>query len=71
MTSIEFVLLLFMNGTELKEYTVRDSMSECLKAKRMALRELSKSNKATRYACQKMEVILDDSGKILEIVAKQ
>ena len=71
MTSVEFVLLLFMNGTELKEYTVRDGMSECLKAKRMAARELSKSNKATRYACQKMEVILDDSGKILEIVAKQ
>ena len=71
MTSIEFVLLLFMNGTELKEYTVRDGMSECLKAKRTASRELSKSNKATRYACQKMEVILDDSGKILEIVAKQ
>jgi len=71
MTSVEFVLLLFMNGTELKEYTVKDGMSECLKAKRTASRELSKSNKATRYACQKMEVILDDSGKILEIVAKQ
>lgn len=71
MTSVEFVLLLFMNGIELKEYTVRDGMSECLKAKRMASRELSKANKSTRYACQKMEVILDDSGKILEIVAKQ
>ena len=33
MTTVEFVLLLFMNGTELKEYTVRDGMSECLKAK--------------------------------------
>ena len=71
MTSVEFVLLLFMNGTELKEYTVRDGMSECLKAKRMASRELSKSNKATRYACQKMEVILNDSGQIVEIVAKK
>ena len=71
MTSVEFVLLLFMNGTELKEYTVKDGMSECLRAKRTASRELSKSNKATRYSCQKMEVILDDSGKILEIVAKQ
>ena len=71
MTSVEFVLLLFMNGTELKEYTVRDGMSECLRAKRTASRELSKANKSTRYACQKMEVILDDSGEILEIVAKQ
>ena len=50
MTSIEFVLLLFMNGTELKEYTVRDGMSECLKAKRMASRQLIKSNRSTRFA---------------------
>lgn len=71
MTTVEFVLLLFMNGTELKEYTLRDGMSECLKAKRMASRQLNKANRSTRYACQKMEVILDDNGKILEIVAKQ
>ena len=71
MTTVEFVLLLFMNGTELKEYTLRDGMSECLKAKRMASRQLTRANKSTRYACQKMEVILDDSGKILEIIAKQ
>ena len=37
---VEFVLLLFMNGSELKEYTARDSMSACLKAKRMASRQL-------------------------------
>ena len=69
MTSVEFVLLLFMNGTELKEYTVRDGMSECLKAKRMASRELSKSNKATRYACQKLKVILDEDNRIVEIIS--
>ena len=71
MTSIEFVLLLFMNGTELKEYTVRDGMSECLKAKRMASRQLIKANKATRYACQKMKVILDEDGKIVEIIGDE
>ena len=47
MTTVEFVLLLFMNGTELKEYTVRDGMSECLKAKRLASRQLIRSNKST------------------------
>ena len=28
MTTVEFVLLLFMNGSELKEYTVRDENQE-------------------------------------------
>ena len=69
MTSVEFVLLLFMHGTELKEYTVRDGMSECLKAKRMASRELSKANKSTRYACQKLKVILDEDNRIVEIIS--
>ena len=71
MTSIEFVLLLFMNGTELKEYTVRDGMSECLKAKRMASRQLIKSNRSTRYACQKMKVILDEDDRIVEIISDE
>jgi len=68
MTSIEFVLLLFMNGTELKEYTVRDGMSECLKAKRMASRHLNKSNRSTRYACKKLEIVLDKDNRIVEII---
>jgi hypothetical protein len=69
MTSIEFVLLLFMNGTELKEYTIRDSMSQCLKSKRMASRQLNKDNKSSRYECKKMEVKLED-GRIVEIELK-
>ena len=68
MTSIEFVLLLFMNGTELKEYTVRDGMSECLKAKRMASRHLNKSNRSTRYACKKLKIKLDEDNNIIEIL---
>jgi|TARA_B100000035_G_C20992698_1_gene550985 hypothetical protein len=68
MTTVEFVLLLFMNGTELKEYTVRDGMSECLKAKRLASRQLIRSNKSTRYACKKLKIRLDDDNNIVEIL---
>ena len=50
MTTVEFVLLLFMNGTELKEYTLRDGMSECLKGKRIASRNISNS---VEYQCIK------------------
>ena len=50
MTTVEFVLLLFMNGTELKEYTLRDGMSECLKAKRIAMRS---STNRIDYQCIK------------------
>ena len=68
MTTVEFVLLLFMNGKELKEYTVRDGMSECLKAKRMASRQLTRSNKSTRYACKKLKIKLDEDNNIVEIL---
>ena len=68
MTTVEFVLLLFMNGTELKEYTVRDGMSECLKANRLASRQLTRSYKSTRYACKKLKIRLDDDNNIVEIL---
>jgi hypothetical protein len=68
MTTVAFVLLLFMNGTELKEYTVRDGMSECLKAKRMASRQLTATNRSTRYACKKLKIKLDEDNNIIEIL---
>ncbi len=68
MMVVEFVLLLFMNGSELKEYTARDSMSACLKAKRMASRQLMPHTSQTRYECKKLKILIDDTGKITEIL---
>lgn len=69
MKVVEFVLLLYMSGGELIEYTVRDGLSECLSTKRTMERNMtidSNSTTGTRISCQKLEVLIDDTGSILE-----
>ena len=57
MKVIEFVLLLYMSGGELIEYTVRDGLTECLKTKRTMERNMtldSNNTSGVRISCQKL-----------------
>ena len=49
MTEIVVALLMIING-EIKEHRIQDSMSKCLKGKRIAMREASKN---VEYHCLK------------------
>ena len=58
---------------ELKEYTVRDGLSECLKAKRTIERNIKgptqKEYSGTmRLACKKFDVKLSEHGSIIEFI---
>ena len=71
----EFIILLMFFGDPvgLKEYTVRDSLGECMKAKRTIERNIrggmSKEHKsALMLSCRKMEVVVDADYRILEFV---
>ena len=71
MRVIEFVLLLYMSGGELIEYTVRDGLTECLKTKRTMERNMtldSSSTSGVRISCQKLEVEIDEGGNILAFI---
>ena len=50
-------LLMFING-EIKEHRIQDSMSQCLKGKRVATRTASPS---TEYQCIKSMAELEDN----------
>ena len=67
MKVIEFVLLLYMSGGELIEYTVRDGLSHCLSTKRTMERNmtLESGTSSVKISCQKLEVVVDESGNIL------
>tara|TARA_B100000683_G_scaffold276010_1_gene328560 strand:+ start:5046 stop:5273 length:228 start_codon:yes stop_codon:yes gene_type:complete len=67
MKVIEFVLLLYMSGGELIEYTVRDGLSHCLSTKRTMERNmtLESGTSSVRISCQKLEVVVDEGGNIL------
>lgn len=56
MTKIVIALSLFLNG-ELTEYRVQQSMSECLKHKRIATRNMNMNNK--QYVCGEVKAIMD------------
>ena len=71
----EFIILLMFFGDPigLKEYTVRDSLGECMKAKRTIERQIrggkSKAhNSSLILSCRKMEVVVDADYRILEFV---
>jgi hypothetical protein len=49
--TVAVVLLMFING-EIKEHRIQESMSQCLKGKRIAMRE---SKKHIEYHCLKSE----------------
>jgi len=55
---IKFVvaLSLFLNG-ELSEYRIQDSMSECLKKKRIATRNMNMENK--QLVCGQVKAVID------------
>lgn len=67
------LLMFFGSPLSLQEYTVRDGLSECLKAKRTIERNV-KSPHATEYkgtmrlACKKLEVEVDDENRIIRFV---
>ena len=64
-------LCMFIAG-ELKEHRIQDSMSECLKGKRVAERNL---NLNVQYMCGKVSAILEDnidgSKSIKKIISKE
>tara|TARA_B100000073_G_scaffold334527_1_gene327156 strand:- start:691 stop:933 length:243 start_codon:yes stop_codon:yes gene_type:complete len=69
MTAVEFVLLLYVSGGNLIEYTVRDGLTECLKTKRTMERNMTldpNSEAGARISCQKLSVVIDENGNILE-----
>ena len=67
------LLMFFSSPLSLQEYTVRDGLSECLKAKRTIERNV-KSPHAEEYtgtmrlACKKLEVEVDDENRIIRFV---
>tara|TARA_B100001287_G_scaffold39064_1_gene28255 strand:- start:1010 stop:1252 length:243 start_codon:yes stop_codon:yes gene_type:complete len=71
----EFFILLMFFGTpsELKEFTIRDGLSECLSTKRTIERNIrggkSVEYKGTmRLSCKKLEVEYDDKFNIISFV---
>jgi len=68
MKVVEFVLLLYMSGGELIEYTVRDGLSECLSTKRTMERNLQikpTNNDGVSISCKKLAVVVDDRNIIM------
>ena len=68
------LLMFFGSPLELKEYTVRDGLSECLGAKRTISRNVrtqgKKEYKGTmRLACKKLTVKVDEDDRVLEFVS--
>ena len=65
-----FALLMFVNG-EIKEARIQKSMSECLKGKRVAMRDTKKS---IQYQCIKsmaeLETNIDGSRSIKKLIIK-
>ena len=67
------LLMFFGDPIGLKEYTVRDSLGECMKAKRTIERNIrggkSKEHESSLIlSCRKMEVVVDGDYRILEFV---
>ena len=56
MTKIVIALCLFING-ELKEHRVQESMSDCLKGKRIATRNSDMNNK--QFVCGEVKAIME------------
>jgi len=74
MVKAAIVLLMFFGSPlELKEYTVRDGLSECLKAKRTIERNVRTPGKedykgSMRLACKKLTVKVDEDNRVLEFI---
>ena len=59
MTEVVIALLMIVNG-EIKEHRIQESMSECLKGKRTAKRQL-KPEGHVRYQCIKSMAELEEN----------
>ena len=67
------LLMFFGSPLELKEYTVRDGLSECLKAKRTIERNIkSPAQKeyvgTMRLACKKLDVEVNERKSIVKFI---
>jgi len=56
MTKLVIALCLFVNG-ELKEHRVQESMSDCLKHKRVATRNSDMNNK--QFVCGEVKAVME------------
>jgi hypothetical protein len=68
MTEVIVALLMIING-EIKEHRIQESMSECLKGKRVAMRD---TKKQVQYQCIKsmaeLETNIDGSFSIKKLI---
>jgi hypothetical protein len=68
MSELVIALLMIVNG-EIKEHRIQDSMSNCLKGKRIAMRD---SKKSVQYQCIKsmaeLESNIDGSKTIKKLI---
>jgi|TARA_R110000823_G_scaffold281567_1_gene399861 hypothetical protein len=65
---IVVALLMFLNGNMI-EYTYKESMSECLKSKRIAMREINPDS--VLFSCKKVSAeteIYQGRKKILKVI---
>ena len=71
MTELIIALLMIVNG-EIKEHRIQESMSQCLKGKRVAMR--SNKNNNINYTCIKsmaeLEKNIDGSLSIKKLILK-
>ena len=69
MTELIIALLMIVNG-EIKEHRIQESMSNCLKGKRVAMR--SNKNNNVQYQCIKsmaeLELNIDGSKSIKKLI---
>jgi len=68
MTEVVVALLMFLNG-DMIEFTYKDSMSKCLKSKRIAMREINPDSVV--FTCKKVTAeteIYQERKKILKII---
>ena len=68
MTEIVVALLMFLNG-DMIEFTYKESMSACLKSKRIAMREINPDS--VLFSCKKITAkteIYQGRKKILKVI---
>jgi hypothetical protein len=70
MEEVLFALLMFLNGTMI-EHTPKDSLSSCLKSKRIAMKEINPDSVV--FKCEKVTALTEiymGEKKILKIITK-
>ena len=68
MEEVLFALLMFLNGTMI-EHTPKDSLSSCLKSKRIAMKEINPDSVV--FSCKKVTALTEiymGEKKILKII---